>query len=100
MDKEKFQLDEAMVEAVETTLRDALPKPLRFDLRTVDREALVASGDYQFTLIPDESGKLVPLQNVGDRADGTFQFPAQRGEIVSSVGSFPELLEDVGELLL
>jgi hypothetical protein len=98
---ERKQVTAAIVEAIEETLSETLEQPLSFEWRETERPALVARGDYRFTAIPGEDGKVeVVSERVGERADGTFFYPARRGSTIQSVGRFDQMLEDVGELLL
>jgi hypothetical protein len=98
--REKAQVSDELVEAIERTLSKALDEPLQVELRKVERPVLVARGNYKFTAIPGEDGKIEePSDRVRKIADSFF-FPARRDETIGSVGRFNELLEDVGELLL
>jgi hypothetical protein len=61
----------------------------------------VARGDYQFAAIPGSDRKPDRLTGkVALQAEGMYQIPARRDAVIASVGTFSELLEDVGELLL
>lgn len=70
--------------AFEETVSAAVQRPILLELKNEEMPALIAKGEYRAQ--PED--------------DGFIKLPARRGEFISRLGSFDELLDEVGALLL
>ena len=88
------------VAALETVLNEQLLTQLSLEWKPTEQQALVVKGDYKFTPVAGTNGKLQVVEGrVAERADGTFQFPVRRSSTTGAVGSFPQFLQAIGEVV-
>ena len=73
---------------------------LAFEWKQVEEMSLVVKGNYKFSPVARPDGELEIVKgDVAKQADGTFQFPIRRNSTVGSVGSYPEFLQAIGEVV-
>jgi len=63
-------------------------------------ESLVVKGNCKFSPVAGPDGKLEVVEGeVAKQADGNFQFPIRRNSTEGAVGSYPEFLQAIGEVV-
>jgi len=87
------------VAAFEEAVNAERTSKLSFEWKQVEEVSLVVKGNYKFSPVAGPDGKLEIVKgDVAKQADGTFQFPIRRNSTTGAVGSYPKLLQAIGEV--